>query len=68
VYNPLREEERLSAPQGERRPAPQGDRRPAPQGDRRPPRPQGEAGERKHFGGRGKPGGGYRGRARKTAG
>jgi ATP-dependent RNA helicase RhlE len=65
VYNPLREEERVSAPQGERRSAPQGDRRPPRnEGDRRSARPTGEGGERKHSGGRGKSGGGYRGRAR----
>ena len=72
VHNPLREEERISRPQGEgdRRPARHdGDRRPAraegdrrptrPEGERRGPRPQGEAGgERKHFGRGGNRGGG----------
>jgi len=56
VHNPLREEERISRPQGEdRRPArPEGERRPArPEGDRRGPRPQGAdrvapGGERVH--------------------
>lgn len=86
VHNPLREEERISRPQGEerrparndgdRRPArAEGDRRPArPEGDRRGPRPQGEnrgprpegGGDRRHFGRRGKPGGG--GNRNRTAG
>jgi len=60
VHNPLKHEERISAPrgegerraarpEGERRPAPQGDRRPAPHGDRRPARPEGDRnGPRNH--------------------
>ena len=82
VHNPLREEERISRPQGEgdRRPARHdGDRRPAraegdrrptrPEGERRGPRPQGEAGgARKHFGRGGNRGGGGGGQRSNRAG
>jgi ATP-dependent RNA helicase RhlE len=65
-------ERRPARPEGERRPAPQGDRRPPrADGDRRPPRPEGDrrparpegagGGQKRHFGGRGGPGG-FRGK------
>jgi ATP-dependent RNA helicase RhlE len=78
VHNPLANERvdgdrRPAAPQGERLtarpPRPEGERRPAPHGDRRPARAEGDRrpgadGPRRNLaGGRGGPGGGYRGKA-----